>query len=99
MRIVGSPGRHRAVVVTPDDHGLEVIAIDADGVGDALRLGWAWLTGSWRDAQQVATGRALKVEFIGRRRIRALFDGEPVMLASPVSLRHGWTDLQFVATA
>ena len=98
VRILGTPGRQRAVLVTPDSDGLDVAAIDAAGIGDALTLGWHWLTGDWRAAQTVRTGRAAEVELAGRRRVRALFDGEPAMLGSPVSVRHGFTRLHFIAT-
>lgn len=99
ISVVGTPGRHRAVVVTPDADGLEVAMIDAAGVGDAMRIGWSWLSGDWRDSQLVEAGRAAEVTLAGRRRVRALFDGEPAMLASPVTVRHSMTSLHFVATA
>ncbi len=98
VRVAGVAGRHRAVLVTPDAEGLDVAAIDAAGVGDALTLGWHWLTGDWRSAQLVTTARAGDVTLVGRRRVRALFDGEPAMLPSPVVVRHGWTRLRFIAT-
>ncbi|KPF62678.1 hypothetical protein IP88_14535 [alpha proteobacterium AAP81b] len=98
VRVIGKPGRHRAVLVTPDADGLDVAMVDARGLTDALTLGWHWLTGDWRAAQTVHEARGLDVDLAGRRRVRALFDGEPAMLPSPVKVRHGWTRLRFIAT-
>lgn len=99
VRVTGRPGRHRAVLVTPDARGLDVAMVDANGIGDALSLGWHWLTGDWRSAQLVSEARSTEVELAGRRRVRALFDGEPTVLPTPVLIRHGWTRLRFIATA
>lgn len=98
VRVSGRPGRHRAVLVTPDARGLDVAMVDANGIGDALTLGWHWLTGDWRAAQLVSEARSREVELAGRRRVRALFDGEPAMLPTPVTVRHGWTRLRFIST-
>lgn len=98
VRVAGMAGRHRAVLVTPDADGLDLAVIDAAGIGDALALGWHWLTGDWRATQLVTTARTGDVTLAGRRRVRALFDGEPAMLPSPVVVRHGWTRLRFIAT-
>ncbi len=98
VRVAGVAGGHRAVLVTPDAQGLDVAVIDAAGIGDALTLGWHWLTGDWRAGQLITTRRTAAVELSGRRRVRALFDGEPVMLPSPVVVRHGATQLRFITT-
>ncbi len=99
VSIAGSAGRHRAVIVAPVDTGLDITTVDASGIGDVLRLGWTWLTGDWRAAAGVTVRRAPIVELAGRRRVRALFDGEPAMLATPVRIVHGTTALHFLATA
>lgn len=98
VRVIGSPGRHRAVIVTPMENGLDIVTVDASGIGDVVRLGWTWLTGNWRDAAGVGVRQAASVQLAGRRRVRALFDGEPAMLATPVTIVEGRTRLHFVAT-
>ena len=98
VRVIGSPGRHRAVIVTPMESGLDIVTVDASGIGDVVRLGWTWLTGDWREAAGVGVRQAASVQLAGRRRVRALFDGEPAMLASPVTIVEGRTGLHFVAT-
>lgn len=98
IRVAGTPGKHRAVFVIPGDTGLEIAAVSADGISDAIRLGWQWLLGDWRTAPGVAVAVADEVTLLGRRKVRALFDGEPVMLPSPAVLRIGRTRLKFVRT-
>lgn len=98
IRVAGTAGKHRAVFVIPGDAGLEIAAISADGISDAIRLGWQWLLGDWRTAPGVTVAIADQVTLLGRRKVRALFDGEPAMLPSPAVLRHGRTRLSFVRT-
>lgn len=99
ISIEGGIGQHRAVIILPRDDGLEVAAVSADGIGDAIRLGWQWLVGDWRDAAGIEVRLEDAVTLHGRRKVRALFDGEPAMLPTPATLRHGRTALAFVATA
>lgn len=98
IRVASTAGRHRAVIVTPSEDGLQIATISADGVTDAIRLGWQWLLGDWRTAPGVAVSTADSVTLLGHRKVRALFDGEPAMLASPALLRHDRTHLGFVRT-
>ena len=98
VRVAGSLGKHRAVIVTPTADGLQIATISAEGVADAVRLGWQWLLGDWRAAAGVTCTTAATVTLIGRRTVRALFDGEPAMLTSPAELRIGSTRLPFITT-
>lgn len=97
IRVAGTPGRHRAVVVSPLADGLDVVIVDAAGAGALLKLGWSWLIGDWRAASGVATVAVKELGLLDRRRVRALFDGEPIMLPSPVKVVHGLSRLQFVS--
>ena len=99
VRVAGAPGRHRAVIVTPREHGLDYATISTAGVSDAIRLGWNWLLGDWRNDAGVSVAQGVEVTLVGRRFVRALFDGEPAKLETPACLRHGRTRLAFVATA
>lgn len=98
IRVAGAAGKHRAVFVIPGETGLEIATISADGIGDAIRLGWGWLVGDWRTAPGVTVATGDSVTLLGRRKVRALFDGEPVMLPSPAVLQHSRTRLKFVRT-
>lgn len=99
IRVAGAPGRHRAVIVTPREHGLDYATISTAGVSDAIRLGWNWLLGDWRNDAGVSVAEGVEVTLIGRRFVRALFDGEPAKLETPACIRHGQTRLAFLATA
>lgn len=98
IRVHGDPGRHRAVIVTPFDDALEIATISTAGITDAIRLGWNWVRGDWRSDAGVRVTRSAEVTLAGRNCVRALFDGEPVMLGTPACVRHGHTRLAFVAT-
>lgn len=94
----GQGPHHRAIIVHPLDGGLEVVTVAASGMADVVRLGWNWLTGNWRAAPGVTVRSAKAATISGRRQVRALFDGEPARLASPVKLTCGRTRLHFMAT-
>jgi diacylglycerol kinase family enzyme len=89
--------RHRAVVLIPEAESLEVATIDARSMGQLLRLGWRWLMDDWRRGPGVRTLRRPYVTLWSRRRVTALFDGEPVILPSPATIRYGVTSLRFLA--
>lgn len=99
IRIAGETRHHRAVIVTPGEDGLEVAAVSAAGISDAIRIGWDWLRGDWRAGPGVVVRTVAEVTLTGRRHVKALFDGEPATLASPVRVLAGRTRLGFVATA
>jgi len=89
-------GRYRSVFAEPREGGLAVTGIAAERIADLARLGWAWATGDWRQAGNVdetLTGAALLSSEGG---VQALFDGEPVTLDSPATLRAGESQLSFL---
>lgn len=101
IRLAGdgaNAGRHRAVIVTPRDHDLEIAAISTDSWFTAARLGWSWLLGDWREAGDVTVTHAASVDLTSSRQVSVLFDGEPAKLRSPVHVEHALTRLQFIAT-
>lgn len=91
-------GRYQAVFVEPRAGGLAAAGIAAEKMADVARLGWAWATGDWRDADNVDETLAPSVLLTSDGGIRALFDGEPVTLASPATLRAGASGLKFLTT-
>jgi diacylglycerol kinase family enzyme len=91
-------GDQRAVVIMPDREGMEVSAIGLGGWMAVARLGFGWLSGDWRSARDVSVSRPAEVTLRGGRAIHALFDGEEVKLASPVTIRRGTSRLRFVTT-
>lgn len=99
VRLRGSRrGVQRALVVTPDDRGMEVAAIGIEGWLGAIRLGAQWLAGDWRDAPSVRLSRPDRAEIIGSRSIHLMFDGETVKLAAPIRVSHGMSRLRFLRT-
>lgn len=91
-------GRYRSVFVEPRNGGLSATGVAAHHLTDLGRVGWAWLTGDWRhsgNVDETLTQAALLTSAGG---VSALVDGEPVMLASPASLRAGTSKLRFVTT-
>ncbi len=97
VRVVGG-ARHRAVIVTPQAEDLEIAAISTDSWFAGAKLGWDWLLGDWRRGADVSVTHASSISLVSSRPITALFDGEPVKLASPVTVTHALTNLRFMAT-
>lgn len=99
VRVKGAGrGVHRAVVITPDDRGMEIAAIDLYGWLGAARLGAQWLAGDWRAAPSVAISRPEIAEIGGARSIHLLFDGEAVKLGAPIRVTPGSSRLRFLRT-
>ena len=101
IRIAGDSlhaGRHRAVIVTPNEGDLEIASISTASWLAAARLGVEWLAGDWRDGSDVRVSHARDVTCTSSRTVSALFDGEPVKLPSPATIRHATTRLRFIAT-
>lgn len=101
IRVTGEgahAGRHRAVIVTPVRDDLEIAVISTATWFAAARLGVDWLVGDWRAASDVVVSRAPTVTCTSSRTVSALFDGEPVKLASPATVGHALTRLSFIAT-
>ena len=101
VRVIGAgphDGRRRAVIITPGEHGLEIASISTDSWFAAARIGWRWLMGDWRKDPGVDITVAEQVRLAGRRTVSALFDGEPVKLPSPVTIRAEHTHLRFIRT-
>ncbi len=101
VRIAGEgthAGRHRAVIVTPCANDLEIASISTASWFAAARLGIEWLVGDWRHDGDVHLSHAATVTCVSSRTVSALFDGEPVTLPSPVTIRQATTRLRFIAT-
>lgn len=89
---------YRAVFIHPEDDMLSVVKVRASGWADGVRLGFTYLTGTWENATGVETVRAREVVLAADGPMHALFDGEPLRLASPTTLTLGQTKLRFVTT-
>lgn len=96
--VAGLGDRYQAILVNPGADGLEVAAIDARDWGAIAQLGWGWLTGDWLAARAVTERRAEQLWVRERRPVLALFDGEPVMLASGTNIRAARSRETFIAT-
>lgn len=90
--------RYQAVLVKPDERGLDVAGIDAREWRTIAELGWNWVTGEWVRATSVthAVSRHLVIE--GSRPVLALFDGEPERLERGTRITGGMSEPRFIAT-
>lgn len=91
-------GRYRSVFVEPRDNGVSATGIAADDITDLGRLGWAWLTGDWRQAGNVDETLTHAAVLTSEGGVSALIDGEPAQLPSPTTIRAGTSGLRFVTT-
>ncbi len=79
MRIGGVEplrSRYQAVLVRPEQRGLNVVGIDARDLRSIAELGWNWLSGDWVNAHAVTQCHAQTLRIDERRPVLALFDGE-----------------------
>ncbi len=91
-------GRHRAVIITPLDGGLEVASISTASWFAAAKLGASWLLGNWRTDSDVAVTQAPSVTLTSSRPVSSLWDGEPHKLVSPATIEAAQTRLRFITT-
>jgi diacylglycerol kinase family enzyme len=101
IRIAGAPeltDRYQAVFVTPAERGLDVAAVDARDWRTIVQLGWDWMTGDWVAARAVTHTQAQEIRPLSKRKVYALFDGEPVTLDSGQKIRSGKSLKAFIAT-
>ena len=94
----GFPAQAQAAYIRPDGDALAVMAIDARDFRSIADLGWNLITGDWVSAHAVTEIHASRVTVRERRRVLALFDGEPVMLDPATAIGTGRTREQFIAT-
>lgn len=101
IRLTGAPGLGRhvqaAYIHAADDH-LTVAAVDARDFRSIANLGWNWVSGDWLSAHAVTEVRAQEVRIAERKRVLALFDGEPVRLAPGTRIGVARTRECFLAT-
>lgn len=90
--------RYQAVMVRPDEHGLDVAGIDARDWRAIAELGWNWVTGEWVDASSVTHSLTRHLRIEGSRPVLALFDGEPERLDPGTRITGGVSAPRFVET-
>ncbi len=91
-------GRYQAVFVRPERGELHVAAVDARDWSAIVQLGWEWLTGDWVAAHAVSESLTRELAARGMKPVLALFDGEPVSLASGTPITAGMSRKAFIAT-
>ena len=99
VRVAGKSATYPAVILTPTDKGLVADGIQAEGAGDILRHGLAWLGGDFRDgpSEEIARGETIILE--SDAPISLEYDGELSQTASPARFALGMSRISFVATA
>lgn len=101
VRIEGLDGGYPAVFVQPLDNGkLGVRAFRADGVGDMLSHGIAWLRRDFRDGPNDDLGEMGEVIIVddSDRKIGLLIDGEQSEGRSPLTCTAGMSSIRFLRT-
>jgi Diacylglycerol kinase catalytic domain len=99
VRIEGIDGGYPAIFVEPlDDGTLGVRAFRADGVGDMLSHGIAWLRRDFRDGPHDELGNMRAVNIIDDSddEIGLLLDGEQASARSPFQCVAGQSSLKFI---
>lgn len=102
VRIEGIDGGYPAIFVEPLDNGkLGVRAFRADGVGDMLSHGIAWLRRDFRDGPNDDLGEMDKVTIVddSDQKIGLLIDGEQSEGRSPLTCAAGMSSVQFLRIA
>lgn len=99
VRIAGQDRDWPAIILTPTPHGIRADGIVAEGSGDVLRHGLAWLGGDFRDGptEALETGELIILE--GEAPISLEYDGELKETESPARFALGTSAVDFVATA
>lgn len=90
--------RYQAVLVKPDEHGLDVAGIDARDWRTIAELGWNWVSGEWVNAASVTHALTRHLVIEGSRPVLALFDGEPERLERGTRIVGGMSEKRFIAT-
>lgn len=99
VRIEGLDGGYPAIFVEPLDNGkLGVRAFRADGVGDMLSHGMAWLRRDFRDGPNDDLGEMHEVIIIddSDRKIGLLIDGEQSEGRSPLTCTAAMSSVRFL---
>jgi hypothetical protein len=102
VRIEGYDGGYPAIFVEPLDNGnLAVRGIKADGVGDMLSHGIAWLRRDFRDGPHDDLGERPAVKIIDDvdKTLGLLIDGEQEEGQSPFTCTASKSSVRFIRTA
>ena len=96
--IQGHEGRYPAIFVEPSTvTELSVIAFKADGIGDMLSHGIAWLRRDFREGPHDKIGVMGEVTIVDDdNEVGLLVDGEQETTASPLVCRAGVSSVKFV---
>lgn len=99
--IAGRKDRYPAIFVEPSTESeLSVIAFKADGVGDMLSHGIAWLRRDFREGPNDNLGAMPEVTIIDDdHEVGLLVDGEQEKTTSPLVCRAGMSSVKFVSLA
>jgi diacylglycerol kinase family enzyme len=89
---------YQAVFVTPETGALRVAAVAARDWGAITELGWSFVTGDWMRARAVDTATVQRLRISDRKRVMALFDGEPEMLDPDTQITSGLSRKVFLTT-
>lgn len=93
-------GSFPAFYLQPASGGIRLIGVRADGPGDLLAHGWAWLSGDFRDGPSDHLGTLPEVTIHGSEaggNLSLLVDGEKSETADPAQFRAAHSDIRFLS--
>ncbi len=97
--VAGSDQTYPAIYVEPVDGKLDLMGYSADGAGDLLSHGFAWMGGDFRNGPHDDLGSCTEVTIDSEAgTVGLLVDGERGEAATPLVLRARTSPLRFVAT-
>lgn len=97
--VAGHGKTYPAVILTPTEKGIHAKGILAEGTGDVLRHGLAWLGGDFRDGpgEEIANAGTILLE--SEAAISLEYDGEIGEIAAPARFALGTSAVDFLATS
>lgn len=96
----GAKGAFPAFYLQPSEEGIKLTGVKADGPGDLLAHGWAWISGDFRDGPSDNLGTRAQVTIHGSEpggTLSLLVDGEKEQTDDPVTFSAAASAIRFLS--
>lgn len=96
----GVPGEYPAFYLQPGEGGITLFGVRAEGAGDLLAHGWAWLKGDFREGPVDRLGVHEALEVAGSEAggtLSLLVDGEKCETADPATFSAAQSEIRFLS--
>lgn len=96
----GVSGDYPAFYLQPDEGGIKLLGVRAEGAVDLLGHGWAWLTGDFREGPVDQLGVHAALEISGTQpggMLSLLVDGEKCETADPATFKAVQSKIRFLS--